>query len=203
MLRSQGNALPTSYCYPRLRHIASVGELLDAESVVWGAEIFDIPFHDTWCQAETGAIMIANFRSSLVRPGSLGRPVPGIEASIVRARRPVARGEPSVEVVDEPGQLGELAFRAGWPSMFRGYVGDEAGYRRRFAGGWYLTGEAATRDEAGWFWSLGRADEIMRPARLREGLREPGRRRARRAAAGVSAGVDTGLAQASQQLAQS
>jgi acetyl-CoA synthetase len=151
-LMRQGNALATSFCFSHLRHIASVGEPLDPEAVIWGHEIFCMPFHDTWWQTETGAIMIANHRGGEVRPGAMGRPMPGIEAAIVRVT-PGSKGAASrVHVVKKPGETGELALRTGWPSMFRGYVGDDESYRQRFAGGWYLSGDLAKQDADGWFW---------------------------------------------------
>ena len=164
MLMKQGNALATSFCYSRLRHMASVGEPLHPEGVVWGNEIFGMPFHDTWWQTETGAIMISNFRGLEVRPGSMGRPVPGIEAAIVRVTRADDDAEPTVEVVTEPGQEGELALKPGWPSMFRAYLDNEERYRRCFAGGWYLSGDMAKRDADGWFWFVGRADDVIKSA---------------------------------------
>jgi acetyl-CoA synthetase len=164
MLMKQGNALATSYSYPHLRHIVSVGEPLNPKGVLWGVEIFDMPFCDTWWQTETGAIMIANFRGSEVRPGSMGRPVPGIEAAIVRVTRAAEDVEPTVEVLTEPGLEGELALKPGWPSMFRGYLDDETRYKRCFAGGWYLSGDMAKRDADGWYWFVGRADDVIKSA---------------------------------------
>jgi acetyl-CoA synthetase len=116
-----------------------------------------MPFHDTWWQTETGAIMIANFRGCEVRPGSMGRPVPGVEATILRVTPAGDGGEPAIEEITAPGEPGELALRAGWPSMFRGCLDDDERYRRCFAGGWYLTGDVARRDADGWFWFVGRA----------------------------------------------
>ena len=145
--------------YPALRHLASVGEPLNPEAVVWGVEAFGLPFHDTWWQTETGAIMIANYPCMEVRPGSMGRPVPGIEAGIVRPR-----DDGGVDVVIEPGDVGELALRPGWPSMFRGYLNDDERYRKCFRGGWYLSGDLAKRDADGYFWFVGRADDVIKAA---------------------------------------
>jgi acetyl-CoA synthetase len=142
-----------------LRHLASVGEPLNPEAVVWGLEAFGMPFHDNWWQTETGAIMIANYPAMDVRPGSMGRPVPGIEAGIVRALE-----DGGVEVLDGPGEVGELALRPGWPSMFRSYLGDEARYRRCFRDGWYLSGDLAKRDADGYYWFVGRADDVIKAA---------------------------------------
>ncbi|MFO7640444.1 MAG: acetate--CoA ligase [Candidatus Competibacteraceae bacterium] len=141
-----------------LRLAASVGEPLHAEGVLWGEEHLGQPFHDTWWQTETGAIMIANDPGHPVRPGSMGRPLPGIEAAIVR-RRP----ESGVEFLASD-EEGELALRVGWPSMFRGYLDDEERYRDCFADGWYLSGDLARRDADGYFWFVGRSDDVIKTA---------------------------------------
>jgi acetyl-CoA synthetase len=143
----------------RLRFIASVGEPLKPEGVVWGHETFGLPIHDNWWQTETGAIMIANCPAMEVRPGSMGRPLPGIEAAIVHRHE-----NGTVEVLEAPGRQGELALRPGWPSMFRGYLHEDERYRKCFAGGWYLTGDLATRDADGYFWFVGRADDVIKSA---------------------------------------
>jgi acetyl-CoA synthetase len=143
--------------YPALRHLASVGEPLNPEAVLWGVEAFGLPFHDNWWQTETGAIMVANFPAVEVRPGSMGRPVPGVEAAVLR------RSGPGVEPC-APGEVGELALRKGWPSMFLGYLGDEARTQKCFAGDWYLSGDLARMDEDGCFWFVGRADDVIKAA---------------------------------------
>ena len=150
-----------------LRHVASVGEPLNPEVVVWGQEAFGKPVHDTWWQTETGAIMVANYACAEIRPGAMGRPVPGIEATVLRrdALGEVvldADGEP--EQVAEPGVEGELALRTPWPSMMRTYLDDEPRYRKAFAGGWYRTGDLAKRDADGWLWFIGRGDDIIKTA---------------------------------------
>jgi acetyl-CoA synthetase len=142
-----------------LRFIASVGEPLNPEAVVWGVEAFGKPIHDNWWQTETGGIMIANYAALDIRPGSMGKPLPGIEAAIVRSRK-----DGSVDVVTTPGEDGELALRPGWPSMFRGYLHEEARYRKCFAGGWYLSGDLARRDADGYFWFIGRTDDVIKSA---------------------------------------
>ena len=141
-----------------LRLIHSVGEPLNPEGVVWGEQALGLPIHDNWWQTETGGIMIANFAALDIRPGSMGRPLPGIEAAIVRRT-----GEETVEPV-EAGEEGELALRPGWPSMFRGYLHDEERYRKCFVGNWYITGDLARRDADGYFWFVGRADDIIKTA---------------------------------------
>ncbi len=142
-----------------LRFMASVGEPLNPEGVMFGVEAFGRPFHDNWWQTETGGIMIANFAALDVKPGSMGRPLPGIEAAIVR-RLP----DGTVQPIEEPMVEGELALRKGWPSMFRGYLGEEERYARCFAGDWYLTGDLAKKDEEGYFWFVGRADDVIKSA---------------------------------------
>jgi len=141
----------------RLRVVHSVGEPLNPEAVVWGVKAMGLPIHDNWWQTETGGIMIANFPAMEIRPGSMGRPLPGIEAAIVQRI-----DTDTVEVIEAPGAQGDLALRPGWPSMFRGYLHDEERYRKCFIGGWYLTGDLARRDADGYFWFVGRADDIIK-----------------------------------------
>jgi acetyl-CoA synthetase len=93
-----------------------------------------------------------------IRPGSMGRPLPGVEAAIVR------RDGDTSEIVTEPGVEGELALRPGWPSMFRSYLHDDERYRKCFANGWYFSGDLAKRDADGYFWFVGRADDIIKTA---------------------------------------
>jgi acetyl-CoA synthetase len=126
--------------------------------VVWGQEVLGLPIHDNWWQTETGGIMIANYAAMDIRPGSMGRPLPGIEAAIVR------RADAGVQVVEKPDTQGELALRPGWPSMFRGYLHDEQHYRECFVGDWYLSGDLARRDADGYFWFVGRADDVIKSA---------------------------------------
>ncbi len=157
MLMKAGTALAKKYDTSALRFLSSVGEPLNPEAVVWGREAFGRPFHDNWWQTETGGIMIANYASMDVRPGSMGKPLPGIDAAIVRK---VA--DERVEVLEAPGAQGELALRPGWPSMFRDYLGEPARYRKCFVDGWYLTGDLARRDADGYFWFVGRADDVIK-----------------------------------------
>jgi acetyl-CoA synthetase len=158
MLMKAGGELARPYDLSRLRFIASVGEPLNPEAVVWGREALGLPIHDNWWQTETGGIMIANFAALPVKPGSMGRPLPGVSAAIIR------RGEGGQVTEVEPGVQGELALRPGWPSMFRGYLGDEERYRACFAGGWYLSGDLARRDADGYFWFIGRKDDVIKSA---------------------------------------
>ncbi len=166
MLMRAGADLAHEYDLSALRFVASVGEPLNPEAVVWGLEALGLPVHDNWWQTETGGIMIANLAGSPIRPGSMGRPLPGVEAVVLArgedGRARVADG--SVEVLEDPGAEGELALRPGWPSMFRGYLHEDERYERCFAGGWYLTGDVARRDEDGSFWFVGRADDVIKSA---------------------------------------
>ena len=146
--------------------MASVGEALATDAVEWGRAALGSPIHDNWWQTETGGIMIANSADIPVRPGSMGRALPGVEATILtrgaNGRATVTDG--AVHEVDEPDVTGEIALRPGWPSMFRGYLHDDERYAACFAGGWYLTGDAAHRDADGWFWFDGRADDVIKSA---------------------------------------
>jgi len=140
MLMKLGEALPRKYDLSRLRFMSSVGEPLNPEAVAWSARAFGMPFHDNWWQTETDGIMIANYASMDVKPGSMGKPLPGITAGIVE------RGADGHMVeITAPMAMGELALRPGWPSMFRGYLNEQARYDKCFADGWYLTGDLATR----------------------------------------------------------
>jgi acetyl-CoA synthetase len=147
-----------------LRFVASVGEPLNPEGVVWGQEALGLPVHDNWWQTETGGIMIANYAAMDIRPGSMGRPLPGVEATILArdAHGEIRWQDGRPMEVSVPGEEGELALRAGWPSMFRGYLHEAARYRRCFAGGWYLSGDLARRDADGYFWFVGRADDVIK-----------------------------------------
>jgi len=158
MLIRAGDDLPKRFDLSALRFIASVGEPLHPEAVVWGERVLGRPIHDNWWQSETGGIMIANTADMKIKPGSMGRPLPGIEAAIVK------RSDGEVSEVANSGEEGELALRPGWPSMFRGYLNEDERYRKCFAGGWYLTGDMATRDADGYFWFVGRADDVIKSA---------------------------------------
>ncbi|MBP6831526.1 MAG: AMP-binding protein, partial [Deltaproteobacteria bacterium] len=159
MLMRAGEALPKRYDLSALRFIASVGEPLNPEAVLWSVGALGRPIHDNWWQTETGGIMIANFASMDIKPGSMGRPLPGIAAAIVR--RTLDGG---VAVIDAPDTDGELALRPGWPSMFRAYLHEEPRYKKCFADGFYLSGDLARRDADGYFWFIGRSDDVIKTA---------------------------------------
>jgi acetyl-CoA synthetase len=157
MMMKGGVSPVHKYNLSALRFLASVGEPLNPEAVVWSLDAFGRPFHDNWWQTETGGIMIANFAAMDIQPGSMGRPLPGIEAAIVRKT-----DDGSVAVVTDPDRQGELALRPGWPSMFRGYWNEPERYQKCFVDGWYLTGDLAKRDKDGYYWFVGRADDVIK-----------------------------------------
>jgi acetyl-CoA synthetase len=159
MLIKAGPALAAQYRFPRLRFIASVGEPLNAEAVWWGKRVLGLPIHDNYWQTETGGIVIANTPAFDIKPGSMGRPLPGIDALVVHHHE-----DGSVSVIDEPDIEGELALRCGWPSMFRGYLDQDERYRKCFAQDLYLTGDLAKRDSDGYFWFVGRVDDVIKSA---------------------------------------
>ncbi|KLU59996.1 acetyl-coenzyme A synthetase [Peptococcaceae bacterium CEB3] len=143
-----------------LRHILTVGEPLNPAVIRWSEKAFGLKVYDTWWMTETGGQMIANFRSVPLKPGSMGRPLPGIEASIVDEE---GREVPAPEV-------GQLAIRAGWPAMMGGIWKDEEKYRDYFRmPPWYLTGDLAYKDADGYFWFQGRADDVIKKAGERIG----------------------------------
>jgi acetyl-CoA synthetase len=166
ILMRHGVDLPGQFDLSALRLVASVGEALNPEVVVWAEQALGQPVHDNWWQTETGAIMISNYAGVDIRPGSMGMPMPGVEAALLArgedGRARVADGK--VDVIDTPDVTGELALRPGWPSMFRGYLHDDARYARCFADGWYLSGDLASRDADGYYWFVGRTDDVIKSA---------------------------------------
>jgi acetyl-CoA synthetase len=157
MMMKLGAEALRGYDLAALRFMASVGEPLNPEAVLWSVEAFGRPFHDNWWQTETGGIMIANYAALPVKPGSMGLPLPGIDAAVVQRR-----ADGSVSVIEEPMVEGELALKTGWPAMMRGYLHEEERYRKCFVGPWYLTGDLAKRDADGYFWFFGRADDVIK-----------------------------------------
>jgi acetyl-CoA synthetase len=151
-----------------LRHLASVGEPLNAEAVLWSERALGLPFHDTFWQTETGAIMIANYPGMPIKPGSMGKPFPGISAAVLDLQ--------THQPVTEPGTVGLIAFRPGWPSMFRTYWQKPEVYRSKFVGApddtapdhlrtnpdlWYVSGDRASVDADGYYWFVGRDDDVI------------------------------------------
>jgi acetyl-CoA synthetase len=159
MLMKAGVQMAKQYRFPKLRFVASVGEPLNPEAVWWGEEAFGLPIHDNWWQTETGGIMIANTPAMDIKPGSMGKPLPGVDAFVVER----CDGGTCAEI-DTPGVEGELALRAGWPSMFRAYLHQDERYRKCFSGDLYLTGDLVKRDADGYYWFVGRADDVIKSA---------------------------------------
>ena len=153
MLMAAGNDLVKKYDLSSLRHLASVGEPLNPEPIRWGLKVFGLPFHDNWWQTETGGILIANY------PGSMGRPLPGIEAAIVDDKGKKL----------SPNQEGNLAIKPGWPSMMHTIWRRPEKYKSYFTGGWYISGDRAYRDKDGYFWFIGRADDVIKTSGERVG----------------------------------
>jgi acetyl-CoA synthetase len=154
MLMKAGDEAPKKHDLSSLRYTMSVGEPLNPEAVVWSEKALGLPFHDNWWQTETGAIMIANYPVMEIRPGSMGRPFPGIQPGII--------DDAGNEM--PPGEEGNLAVRPGWPSMFRTYWHREEMYDSRFQNGWYITGDRGRMDADGYFWFVGRADDVINTA---------------------------------------
>jgi acetyl-CoA synthetase len=154
MLMKAGDELPRQYCFDALRNLCSVGEPLNPEAIVWGQKTLGKVFHDNWWQTETGSIMIANYPIQDVNPGSMGRPFPGVTAGIL---------DDNFNELP-PNEEGTLALRPGWPAMFRTYWRKEELYQSRFKNGWYITGDKAKRDEEGYFWFVGRSDDVINTA---------------------------------------
>jgi acetyl-CoA synthetase len=153
LLMREGGDLPKRFDLSALRHLASVGEPLNPEAVLWSQEVFGRPFHDTFWQTETGSIVIANLPGMKIKAGSMGRPVPGVTAAVL---------DPTTfEPLAENGRVGLIALRPGWPSMMRGYWQNPEAYAKKFRGEWYLCGDKATVDADGYFWFVGRDDDVI------------------------------------------
>jgi acetyl-CoA synthetase len=154
MIMRAGDDLPGQFNLDSLRHMCSVGEPLNPEAIMWGQRVLNKLFHDNWWQTETGSIMIANYPVQDIKPGSMGRPFPGITPGIIN------------DEFDElpVGQEGNLALRTPWPSMFRTYWEKENVYQSRFRKGWYITGDRAWMDDEGYFNFVSRADDVINTA---------------------------------------
>ena len=139
-----------------LRYLLSVGEPLNAEAVVWSQKAFGKPFHDTYWQTETGSIVITNFLGMEIRPGSMGKAFPGIVATVVDPK--------NFEPITTPGSVGLIALKPGWPSMFRAYWNNKEIYDNKFKNGWYICGDRSSIDKDGYFWFVGRDDDVINTA---------------------------------------
>jgi len=153
LLMKDGGELPKKFDLSHLRHLASVGEPLNAEAVIWSREVFGMPFHDTFWQTETGCIMISNYPGMEVKPGSMGKPFPGITATIVDPK--------NFEPITMLGAAGLIALKPDWPSLIKTYHNNPTGYANKFKNGWYLTGDRASIDKDGYFWFQGRDDDVI------------------------------------------
>ncbi|MBP1606629.1 MAG: 3-hydroxypropionyl-CoA synthetase [Acidobacteria bacterium] len=153
LLMREGTDLVRRFDLKSLRHLASVGEPLNPEAVLWSQEAFGRMFHDTFWQTETGCIVITNLPGMPIKPGSMGRPFPGITATVVDPK--------TFEPVSDSGRVGLIALRPGWPSMMRAYWNNPEGYAAKFRNGWYLCGDRATIDRDGYFWFVGRDDDVI------------------------------------------
>lgn len=160
MLMGAGPNIIGKYNLSTLRHVLSVGEPLNPEVVKWGLEILNHRIHDTWWMTETGGHMICNYPSMEIKPGSMGKPVPGIYATIV--------DDQGNEV--PPYTMGNLAIKKGWPAMMRQIWGNPERYESYFLKGeWYVSGDSAFMDEEGYFWFQGRVDDVIMTAGERVG----------------------------------
>ena len=155
-LMKAGDELVKDFDLTSLRHLASVGEPLNAEGVVWSGRVFGMPFFDTYWQTETGSMMITNFPGMEVKPGSMGKCFPGITGAILNAK--------TFEPITEPGIIGLIAFKPGWPAEMRTYWNNEKVYKGKFTNGWYLPGDRAKLDDDGYYWFVGRDDDVINTA---------------------------------------
>ncbi|MFC1741931.1 acetate--CoA ligase [Nanoarchaeota archaeon] len=159
MMMREGAKIAKKYDLSSLRHMCSVGEPLNPEAIYWGVKTLGLVFHDNWWQTETGGILIANYASMAVKPGSMGKPFPGVTAAIIDEKGkklPV-------------GKAGSLAIKPGWPSMMIEVWKNPTKYKEYFRNGWYITGDKAKMDKDGYFWFIGRADDVINTAGHRVG----------------------------------
>jgi len=153
-----GEQWPRKYEMASLRLLGTVGEPINPEAWMWYREVIGrdrCPIVDTWWQTETGMIMITPLPGAIAtKPGSATRPFPGIVAEVVNRQ-----GEPV-----PPGSGGYLVVKKPWPAMFRTIYGDPDRYVKQYWSeipGIYFTGDGARRDEDGYFWVLGRVDDVI------------------------------------------
>lgn len=160
MLMKAGDEVVNEHSLDSLRHILSVGEPLNPEVVRWGMKVYGLPIHDNWWQTETGMMLVANLPVMPVKPGSMGKPLPGVHVTVV--------DDEGNEL--KPGQLGRLVVQPGWPAQLRHIWRNEEKYREYFKiPGWYFSGDNAWKDEDGYLWFVGRADDVINTAGHRVG----------------------------------
>ncbi|PIE95094.1 acetate--CoA ligase [Bacillus fungorum] len=152
MLMGAGQDAIKKYDLSQVRHVLSVGEPLNPEVIRWGMNAFGLRIHDTWWMTETGGQVICNYPCMEIRPGSMGKPIPGVKAAIV--------DNEGNEV--PPYTMGNLAIGKGWPAMMRGIWNNKQKYESYFMpGNWYVSGDSAYMDEDGYFWFQGRIDDVI------------------------------------------
>lgn len=159
MLMGASDDIIEKYDLSSLRHVLSVGEPLNPEVVKWGMDVYKLRIHDTWWMTETGAHMIVNFPSLDIKAGSMGKPLPGVEATII--------DDQGNEL--PPNRMGNLALKKGWPAMMREIWKNKPKYDSYFIGDWYISGDSAYKDEEGYFWFQGRVDDVIMTAGERVG----------------------------------
>jgi acetyl-CoA synthetase len=153
LLMREGTDATRKFDLSSLRHLCSVGEPLNAEAVIWGKEAYGLHFHDTFWQTETGCIVITNVPGMPIKPGSMGKPFPGITATVLDLK--------TYEPINKPGVVGLIALKPGWPSMMRTYWKNETVYKSKFKNEWYVCGDRASIDEDGYYWFVGRDDDVI------------------------------------------
>ena len=156
LLMKEGTEPVKKHDLSSLRFLASVGEPLNAEAVIWSQKAFGKPFYDTYWQTETGSIVITNFPDMEIRPGSMGKAFPGIVATVVDPK--------TFQPIKQPGLVGLIALKPGWPSMLRTYWNNQATYDSKFKNGWYICGDRSSIDKDGYFWFVGRDDDVINTA---------------------------------------
>jgi acetyl-CoA synthetase len=160
MLMGAGDDVVKAYDLSSLRHVLSVGEPLNPEVVRWGYKVYGQRIHDTWWMTETGAQLICNYPSMPIKPGSMGKPIPGVKAAII--------DDQGNEL--PPFRMGNLAIRTPWPSMMRKVWNNPAKYEEYFRiPGWYVSGDSAYMDDEGYFWFQGRIDDVINTSGERVG----------------------------------
>ncbi|MGJ7922080.1 acetate--CoA ligase [Neobacillus sp. LXY-4] len=159
LLMSSGAELPKKYDISKLRHVLSAGEPLNPEVIRWGLETLNLRIHDNWWMTETGSSICANFRCNPIRPGSMGKPLPGIKLSII--------DDHGNEL--PPNHMGNLAIKPTWPAMVRTVWNNPERYQQYFLNGWFISGDSAYMDKDGYFWFEGRVDDVINTSGERVG----------------------------------
>ena len=154
LLMKEGPEIVQRYDLTKLRYLASIGEPLNAEAVLWSERVFGTPFHDTFWQTETGCIVISNFPGMPIKARIDG-------TSLFRASQRPCSTRSLTSRSPRPAWPASSRLRPGWPSLIRGYWHNEAGYKAKFKNGWYLCGDRASIDNDGYYWFVGRDDDVI------------------------------------------